>query len=266
MRLSLLLYFSTSRADPSLSTDPLTAKYTRLNKSGIITSSPITSVLWLPPSPAYSSNENHSNLFLTSHIDGTMLIWDKDREDWSGFTPTAVPTGISIRAPSLGGGKENDWASSINGDGSFAGSDSKHAPTTAGLLPGMGDIVVSRPAPTDKKGGTTTKFNPVSHWRVSKKAITGRSSSLAVIEAELTSFRIAAFAFSPDLQLCATVGEDGCLRIINAAEEKCGALHLLWSPALADGPTAAADSSIPLLGTLARSPAFHGVLMVASWW
>jgi WD40 repeat protein len=30
----------------------------------------------------------------------------------------------------------------------------------------------------------------------------------------------AAFAFSPDLQLCATVGEDGCLRIINAAEEK----------------------------------------------
>lgn len=160
--------------------DPLTAKYTRLNKSGIITSSRITSVLWLPPSPAYSSNDNHCNLFLTSHADGTMLVWDKDREDWSGFTPTAVPSGLSLRNLSGGGGssKENEWVSSA-GDASVAGSESKHAPVSAGSLPaGMGDIVVSRPAPVDKKGGATTKFNPVSHWRVSKKAITGESSAL----------------------------------------------------------------------------------------
>jgi catabolite repression protein CreC len=161
-------------ADLSLCVDPLTAKYTRLNKMGIIASSPITSVAWLPPSPANAHNENHSNLFLTSHADGTMLVWDKDREDWSGFTPTSVPTGINLHNPSLGGaGKENDWASSTN-ESSYPGSDSKHAPmSTASLPAGMSDLMVSRPPNVDKKGGATTKFNPVSHWRVSKKAITG---------------------------------------------------------------------------------------------
>lgn len=104
-----------------------------------------------------------------------MLVWDKDREDWSGFTPTPVPTGVNLRNPSLGGGgKENDWASSNNGESSYTASDSKHAPmSTASLPAGMSDLVVSRPATVDKKGGATTKFNPVSHWRVSKKAITG---------------------------------------------------------------------------------------------
>jgi len=31
---------------------------------------------------------------------------------------------------------------------------------------------------------------------------------------------VLAFAISPDQQLCATVGEDGCLRIIDLVEEK----------------------------------------------
>lgn len=172
----------TSSALPKITTDPshpildpLTSKYTRLNKSGIIASSPITSVAWLPPSPTHATNENHSNLFLTSHADGTMLVWDKDREDWSGFTPTSVPSGASLRTPSLGGAsKENDWGSSTNGEGSYTGNDSKHAPMSSTSLPaGMSDLVVSRPANVDKKGGVTTKYNPVSHWRVSKKAITG---------------------------------------------------------------------------------------------
>ncbi|KDE08072.1 hypothetical protein MVLG_01772 [Microbotryum lychnidis-dioicae p1A1 Lamole] len=173
--------------------DPFLARYTRLNKGGVITSSSITSIQWLPPSAAYSTSENHSNLFLTSHADGTLLVWDKDREDWSGFVPTPVPTGLNLRSVhgvGAASGKENDWD----------GTQIKHAPSDAGDLAGLGDIIVSRPAPFDKKG-QATKFNPVSHWRVSRKAINS-------------------FAFSPDLQLCATVGNDGCLRIINAAEEK----------------------------------------------
>ncbi|SCZ97719.1 BZ3500_MvSof-1268-A1-R1_Chr4-3g07404 [Microbotryum saponariae] len=173
--------------------DPFLAKYTRLNKGGVITSSSITSIQWLPPSAAYSTSENHSNLFLTSHADGTLLVWDKDREDWSGFVPTPVPTGLNLRSVhgvGAASGKEDDWD----------GTQIKHAPSDAGDLAGLGDIIVSRPAPFDKKG-QATKFNPVSHWRVSRKAINS-------------------FAFSPDLQLCATVGNDGCLRIINAAEEK----------------------------------------------
>ncbi|GAA5885477.1 hypothetical protein JCM6882_009635 [Rhodosporidiobolus microsporus] len=180
--------------------DPLTARYSRFNKSGIITSSPITSILWLPPAPPAADStssppqtpsspsntaDNRSNLFLTSHADGTMLIWDKDREDWNGFVPTSVPHGLNGAAA----GKENEW--SLGGATMGAGK----------VAEGSEDMVVSRPAATDKKGQSTSKFNPVSHWKLSRKAIT-------------------AFAFSPDLQLCAAVGEDGCLRIIDAVEEK----------------------------------------------
>ncbi|KAK4053745.1 hypothetical protein OIV83_001401 [Microbotryomycetes sp. JL201] len=184
--------------------DPLSAKYTRLNKAGVITSSPVTSIMWLPPSPNYSGNENHSNLFLSSHADGTMLVWDKDREDWSGFTPQPVPTGplgTRLAAPPTPG-KENDASTSLlfTTNKPFSGDVSdlkKHRQSVP-----MGDIIVSRPQVVDKKGQQgAAKYNPVSHWRVSRRPVT-------------------AFAFSPDLQLCAAVSEDGCLRIINTAEEK----------------------------------------------
>ncbi|GAA6027087.1 hypothetical protein JCM8097_006100 [Rhodosporidiobolus ruineniae] len=179
--------------------DPITARYSRFNKSGVISASPVTSILWLPPAPPSNAPpsspslgpgsptfENRSNLFVTSHADGTMLIWDKDREDWNGFVPNP-PASVSL--PSRG--KENEW--------SFAGAGATMGDRKVGA--GSGEMVVSKPAAVDKKGQSTTKFNPVAHWRLSKKSIT-------------------AFAFSPDLQLCAAVGEDGCLRIIDAVEEK----------------------------------------------
>ncbi|GAA6062354.1 hypothetical protein JCM10212_005696 [Sporobolomyces blumeae] len=175
--------------------DPLTAKYTRLNKQGIITSSAVTSISWLPPASSdgqslpstpsltgpSSVDNRSSNLFVTSHADGTVLIWDREREDWNGFV--ARP-----QAPS----------SSDNGSWNDArvahGEEGKAAVGREGL-------VVSKCPALDKKGQSTAKFNPVSHWKVSKQAIN-------------------AVAVSPDLQLCATVGEDGCLRIIDFVEEK----------------------------------------------
>lgn len=154
-----------SRAGPSLTfsileTDPICSKYTRLNKSGIITSSPITSIQWLPRSHGGES----TNLFLTSHADGSVLIWDKDREDWAGFTPSPLPSALALHSP-----RESN--SSL--DGGDGGS------TSRGDSVGMrtNELVVSRPPAVDKKGAATTKFNPVSHWRVSKKAITGASTS-----------------------------------------------------------------------------------------
>ncbi|KAK4058932.1 hypothetical protein OIO90_000378 [Microbotryomycetes sp. JL221] len=190
--------------------DPLAGKYTRLNKAGIITSSPITSIMWLPPSPNYSGNENHSNLFLTSHVDGTILVWDKDKEDWSGFQPTPISNeSSSLDIKNQTRPQENnsihfsgdvfEIKKKLNLNGGGGSSSSLNSTTTTTMT--MGDIVVSRPNVVDKKGQNTTKFNPISHWRVSRKSIT-------------------AFAFSPDLQLCAVVGEDGCLRIINTAEER----------------------------------------------
>lgn len=154
--------------------DPLAAKYTRLNKSGTVTSSPITGIQWLPPATTFAGQENIANLFLTSHADGSVVVWDKDREDWSGFTPSRVADRGSA------GGKENDWsgtAGGSSGGGSVMGE--KHAPVGGQQPAGMNNITVSKPPGADKRGQSLR--NPVSHWKVSKKSIAGRSHlSLAV--------------------------------------------------------------------------------------
>ena len=193
--------------------DPLSARYTRINKAGIITPSAVTSIKWLPPSPKTASpnTSDHINLFVTSHADGTALLWDKDREDTDKFVPTPYPslngtappltTTVSGQAPLVHGGigaalgKEERRANGRSAS-------EEHAPMPPGVEHDLAqDIVVTRPPQTDKKGASLSKFNPVSHWRLSRKAIT-------------------AIAWSPDWAHCATVGEDGCLRIIRASDER----------------------------------------------
>lgn len=101
-----------------------------------------------------------------------MLVWDKDREDWSGFTPTPVPNAVTMRQP-------NGLVDSTSSNG---GDFAEQATQLNSFQPGGGsDIIVSRPAPVDKKGQGTTKFNPVSHWRVSKKAITGQCNLIHML-------------------------------------------------------------------------------------
>lgn len=53
---------------------------------GCITSSACTSVRWVPGS---------WNLFLVSHADGTIVVYDKEREDDPNFTPSSPPAGPS---------------------------------------------------------------------------------------------------------------------------------------------------------------------------
>ena len=55
-------------------------KYVRINKGNIISSSPITDIRWLPGS---------ENLFLASHVDGTLIVYDKERDD-AAFIPETV--------------------------------------------------------------------------------------------------------------------------------------------------------------------------------
>ncbi|KAL1920333.1 uncharacterized protein VTP21DRAFT_1479 [Calcarisporiella thermophila] len=58
--------------------DPLCMKYVRLNKAGVINNSPVVSVKWMPGS---------ENLFMAAHQDGSIVIYDKDRDDQA-FTPS----------------------------------------------------------------------------------------------------------------------------------------------------------------------------------
>ncbi|KAJ3793450.1 hypothetical protein GGU11DRAFT_850892 [Lentinula aff. detonsa] len=52
--------------------DPISSRYHRLNKGGCVTSSACTAVRWVPAS---------ASLFLVSHADGTIVVYDRDRED-----------------------------------------------------------------------------------------------------------------------------------------------------------------------------------------
>ncbi|CAG8706825.1 18796_t:CDS:2, partial [Acaulospora morrowiae] len=58
--------------------DPLCSKYYRLNKQGLINNTPVTMVKWVPGT---------DNLFMVSHQDGSMILYDKDRDDQN-FTST----------------------------------------------------------------------------------------------------------------------------------------------------------------------------------
>lgn len=66
--------------------EPYSQKYVRINKGNIISTSPITEIRWLPGS---------ESLFLASHSDGTLIVYDKERDDAT-FTPEApTPNGLS---------------------------------------------------------------------------------------------------------------------------------------------------------------------------
>ncbi|KAJ7481231.1 catabolite repression protein creC [Mycena galericulata] len=150
--------------------DPITSRYGRLNKQGNITNSPCTAVRWVPSS---------SSLFLVAHADGTVIVYDKEREDGTEWDPI---DSIFVTMP--------PW----------------HPVSGAGVgTPGKVDKVAK---------------NPVSHWRVSRRAVVD-------------------FVFSPDVKYVAAISEDGCLRVIDALAEQLvdcyasyfGALtSVAWSP------------------------------------
>ena len=68
-------------------------KYVRMNKNNVISPSPITEIRWLPGS---------ENLFLASHLDGTLIVYDKERDDaaFTPETPSSAPTPESNLTPS----------------------------------------------------------------------------------------------------------------------------------------------------------------------
>ena len=55
----------------------ISQKYTRLNKNGIINATPISEIKWIPGS---------ENLFMASHMDGSLVVYDKEKDD-AAFLP-----------------------------------------------------------------------------------------------------------------------------------------------------------------------------------
>ncbi|ODQ68313.1 WD40 repeat-like protein [Nadsonia fulvescens var. elongata DSM 6958] len=68
--------------------DLVSSKYTRINKNGEINSNPVVDIRWVPGSVSR---------FVAAHADGSVLMYEKDREDAS-FVPTATnPVDASIK-------------------------------------------------------------------------------------------------------------------------------------------------------------------------
>ncbi|KAA1099931.1 hypothetical protein PGT21_025350 [Puccinia graminis f. sp. tritici] len=180
--------------------DPFCARYTRLNKGGCISGSAVSKIEWL--APTVTRRDGH---FVSSHVDGTLICWDKEREDWNGFVvdpwpktqqthSTPHPSAPHLPSSPLNRKKLNNHPPRPHAD------------------PRDHDILISglnHNLPIEKRN----RLNPVSHWKVSRKAITD-------------------FAYSPDSKFCAIVSEDGCLRIIDTYSEKLLDTYLSYFGAL----------------------------------
>ena len=66
--------------------EPMQQKYARINKNGAINNSPVTHIRWIPGS---------ENLFLASHRDGSLVVYDKEKED-APFVPEETTVEIPV--------------------------------------------------------------------------------------------------------------------------------------------------------------------------
>ncbi|PWY82295.1 hypothetical protein BO83DRAFT_434008 [Aspergillus eucalypticola CBS 122712] len=57
--------------------EPMSQKYARINKNGVVNNSPVTHIKWIPGS---------ENLFMAAHANGQLVVYDKEKED-ALFTP-----------------------------------------------------------------------------------------------------------------------------------------------------------------------------------
>ncbi|KAK4654868.1 hypothetical protein QC762_406760 [Podospora pseudocomata] len=178
--------------------EPISQRYTRLNKNGIINSTPVSCIAWIP---------NSENLFLAAHMDGTLIVYDKEKED-AIFSPEDEGTPLS--SPSTAVRSSSDAPPLPRPTSSTSSSNNKTTTSSA-----IHKIHIQKSVHSKNQ-----KVNPVSVWKLSNQ-------------------RINAFAFSPDNRHLAVVSEDGSLRIIDYLSETLldlfysyygGLTCVTWSP------------------------------------
>ncbi|KAJ3478556.1 hypothetical protein NLG97_g8547 [Lecanicillium saksenae] len=199
--------------------EPIAQRYTRLNKNGVINNTPVAHVKWLPGS---------ENLFLAAHMDGSLIVYDKEKEDVA-FTP-------EDETPSNGG---SDAGDATNG-------------ATAGISMLIRKSVHSK----------NQKMNPVAAWKLSNQRIHSFSFSpdnrhLAVVSEDGT-LRIIDYlneelldlffsyyggfscvSWTPDGKYVLTGGQDDLISIWSMADSALVARcqgHESWVAALAFDP------------------------------
>jgi catabolite repression protein CreC len=124
---------------------------------GCISNSPCTAVRWVPSS---------TTLFLVSHADGTIIVYDKERDDGA-FTPQDPASVPPTTEPNDLAPESQKSPSGWNHlDNIFVTIPPWHPVTSGAGLGGAG-------GKADKE---KVAKNPVSHWRVSKRRVVGELS------------------------------------------------------------------------------------------
>lgn len=169
--------------------EAFSGRYTRYNKDAssmaqtlsnnktvsVVSSAPVKKLQWL----------QGDQLFAAAFQDGCIAFWDKDREDPNAFTPSpgcapdAAPSTsvlhpvLSRYSSHLDGGSESH---ETNGDDTGTGrvpTGRRHTQSREQLEERTDDIVVTVPQLANEKDKKAAKINPIAHWKVSRKPITG---------------------------------------------------------------------------------------------
>ena len=158
---------------------------------------------WVPSSP---------NLFLVSHADGTILLYDKEREDGV-FTP---------RDPNVSSTGSTDSSGTPPSPQSSQGPWNPLDSIFVTLPPWHPASIAASGLPNGKAEKEKDRIpkNPVSHWRVSQKKVVGSYSQRVVVDRPVIHRLREDFVFSPDVKYVAAISEDGCLRVIDAVAEQ----------------------------------------------
>jgi hypothetical protein len=84
--------------------EPMSQKYARINKNGSINNTPVSYIKWIPGS---------ENLFLASHMDGTLVVYDKEKDD-SAFFAEEMGHDVNVFTNGEGDSSALDITKSVN--------------------------------------------------------------------------------------------------------------------------------------------------------
>ncbi|WFC93939.1 hypothetical protein MBRA1_000565 [Malassezia brasiliensis] len=180
--------------------DPVSLRYSRINKGGSVSSSAVRQVRWLPRS---------ESLFLSAHADGSVFVMDREREEAANSSQRPEP--------------DASW--------NYNNAMFVSHPRDVGDEGGTDEWWQSK-----GKDGGSAQMNPVSYWCVSKHAVTdlafSPTNTQAAITAEDGIMRIVdldsetlvrsfasyfggftSVAWSPDGRLVLTGGQDDLLTL-----------------------------------------------------
>lgn len=208
--------------------EPMSQRYMRLNKNGAVNPTPVLEIAWVPGS---------ENLFLAAHEDGSLVMYDKERDD-----PGEDETG----------GESNEE------DGVNEGGDNYYDDDDLDAADGRPYFRVVKSA----RAGVSSRANPVAVWKVSNQPVNalafapdGRHLAVACEDGTLRMIDYAAermedvfhsyygglecVAYSPDGRYVVTGGQDDLVAIWSVAARRLVARcpgHHSWVAAVAFDP------------------------------